>query len=109
MKLTLLITLTLIAVLCMAAEYRRPKHEAVVLQVYPSSGNYSYSGFVIVNASVSSGVEPIPVWNWSDPDGMSKLDNYAQKLADLLDQGFQIKSIAANDQNGYSQTITLVK
>lgn len=81
----------------------------VVLKTsYAIGPAYTYGGLVIINSSVSKGVQPIPRYNWSDPNP-TNLVQYAEKLAELLDQGFKIKNIQAPGQWENGQTVTLVR
>ena len=110
------------------AKEKEPSREVVILEGYPDyfSTNLSheahlsgYSGFRIQNASTSRGAPKIPVGIWlyqtvTNVDGSreltsrqtNELASLAQSMADLLNEGYQIKQI---DTREFSTRIILVK
>ena len=110
------------------AKEKEPSREVVILEGYPDyfTTNLSneahlsgYSGFRIQNASTSRGAPKIPVGIWlyqtvTNVDGSreltsrqtNELASLAQSMADLLNEGYQIKQI---DTREYSTRIILVK
>ena len=123
-KYMVLSAVAVFAGLCLAAEVKPKNHQVVVLESqynwasYDTNGGHvwGYNGFIVKNANVSQGAPDIrPLqWYYDTTNGYSQLTptlNYAQTVADLLDQGFEIKVIGqVGDQYGINgQIVTLVK
>lgn len=111
-----------VAVLCVAAEFRRPKHEVAILQLVQNSYGYQsngvwYSGnagFVVYNVSVSDTNTTISPMSWVYTNGTyvptSATADGAKAIATLLDQGYRIQNQPnSGGQYDWGQTIMLVK
>jgi hypothetical protein len=102
---TKLLSITVLTLVLGVANMGRQRHEVVILSAGPdynltqgtNSYSYYYTGWGIYNAGVSAGAEPVPVPTMTQ-NGTGATLPLAEKMASLLSEGYEVKSLIQTDQ-----------